>query len=125
MGYIVDGYCHSTLTEAELHLRDLAASGQGHFFDSAGEAVVYETPGTTPQAGQATLRFEDYNMNTDTPVPLPACDSSFHDGPMPWTEAGDAFWVELSPEVVGELVVGAFMLWGLAWILRSLRRFFK
>lgn len=118
MGYIVNGYCHSDIAQARLHLADVSQLGgvwKPLGVDASANRFYmrYDTPAGSPSSGTGLVRIALGN-STGSPefaLTFPVCDSSLHDQFMPWAGAPSAGQDWLEANGVGILGIALIVFW--------------
>lgn len=129
-GYIVDGYCHSDISEARLHFDDLLTSGNKSLAQFSSGTVVAFRVTDNGSPGSDSVKVDITAVGTaSVDIPLPQCDSAFDDGPMPWgvvsSQSSSAWDGAYTLEFVGSLVAAAWAVWGIAFLARTSFRIFR
>lgn len=90
MGYVVSGFCHSSIATARLHFADIVTTQPGPFYPwAAGSAAPFlirvSQTGASPESGVSVTPIL---FSSEITISFPICATEFHDTHMPWVVQG-------------------------------------
>lgn len=131
MGFVVDGYCHSSTSMALDALRADVSSMSSYAAYGGLMVPTHQMTYPVDVDSGGVVRFDYFRLDasgvTDTDDfyyhQLPTCSVAFEDGPMPWGVSSTTGGVvpPMTPELAAAMCVWSLILWGAAWAWRVTR----